>query len=228
MDNLLEHLPPNEIACVHDYSESYCCRQKDEIQSKYFDIAQVSLHISVVYHHAVDSVDGNESTEEPVIIKEHIFVISDDVTQDYDSVHRAQELFDKYLKDEIKIPVVKVHEFTDGCAAQYKSRHCVGDLSCCFADFGCKINRNYFETSHAQKEQDASGSNVKQKVSQVVLRKTASICNRKDMQDFLSSSFMSPTATTFSSRTKPVGLQRHKFFMFLPLEMKRLATDPVA
>lgn len=62
-----------------------------------------------MYRHAVDSVDGRESTEdEPFIIKEHIFVISDDVTQDYDSVHKAQELIDKYLKDEIKAPVVKV------------------------------------------------------------------------------------------------------------------------
>ena len=110
MDNLLEHLPLNEIACVHDYSESYCCRQQDEIQSKYFDVAQVSLHISVLYRHAVESANGKESTEdEPAIIKEHIFVISDDVTQDYDSVHKAQELKDKYLKDEIKVPVVKVH-----------------------------------------------------------------------------------------------------------------------
>ena len=170
MDNLLEHLPLNEIACVHDYSESYCCRQQDEIQSEYFDVAQVSLHISVLYRHAVASVDGRESTEdEPVTIKEHIFVISDDVTQDYDSVHKAQELIDKYLKEESKAPVVKVHEFTDGCAAQYKSRHCVGDLSCCLADFGYQINRNYFETSHAKGEQDAAGSNVKQKVSQAVL-----------------------------------------------------------
>lgn len=76
---------------------------------------QVSLHISVLYRHAIESVDGRESTEdEPVIIKEHIFVNSDDVTQDYDSLHKVQELIDKYLKDEIKVPVVKVHKFTNG------------------------------------------------------------------------------------------------------------------
>ena len=103
---------------------------------------QVSLHISVLYRHAIESVDGRESTEdEPVIIKEHIFVNSDDVTQDYDSLHKVQELIDKYLKDEIKVPVVKVHKFTNGCAAQY----CC--LACCLAYFGYQINRNYFETS---------------------------------------------------------------------------------
>ena len=131
-------------------------------------------------------------------------------------MHKAQELIYKYLKDEIKAPVVKVLEFTDGCATQYKSRHCVGDLSCCLADFGYQINRNYFETSYARGEQDAAGSNVKQKVSQAILRKTAVIRNGKDIQDFLSSSLMSPAATTFSSRTKSVGLQRRKFFCVPP------------
>lgn len=98
-------------------------------------------------------------------------------------MHKAQELIDKYLKDEIKVPVAKLHKFTDGCPAQYKLCHCVGDLSCCLADFGYQINRNYFETSHAKGEQDAAGSNVKQKVSQAVLRKTAVIRNGKDMQE---------------------------------------------
>ena len=66
----------------------------------------------------------------------------------------------------------KLHEFTDGCAAQYKSRHCVGDLSCSLTDFGYHTQRSYFETSHAKGEQDAAGSHVKQRVSQAVLHKT--------------------------------------------------------
>lgn len=35
--------------------------------------------------------------------------------------------------------------------------------------------RSYFETSHAKGEQDAVGSHIKQKVSQAVLRRTATI-----------------------------------------------------
>ena len=58
--------------------------------------------------------------------------------------------------------VDKVHEFTDGCAGQYKSKHTFGDLSCCLADFGCNIDRNFFETSHEKGEQDAAGANIKQ------------------------------------------------------------------
>ena len=96
--------------------------------------------------------------------------------QDHDSVHTCQALITKYLLD-ISCKVDQMHEFTDGCAVQYNSRHCVGDLSCSLADFGFIIQRNYFETSHAKGEQDAAGSHVKQKVSQAVLTRSATINN---------------------------------------------------
>ena len=75
--------------------------------------------------------------------------------QDLDSVHTCQALIAKYLLD-ISCKVDRMHEFTDGCAAEYKSWHCVGDLSCSLADFGFIIQRNYFETSHAKGEQEQS------------------------------------------------------------------------
>ena len=62
-----------------------------------------------------------------------------------------------------------MHEFTDGCAGQYKSRHCLGDLSCSFATLGYTVQRNFFATSHAKGEQDAAGSHVKQKAATAVL-----------------------------------------------------------
>ena len=90
----------------------------------------------------MESIDGKTSTrDDPHIIKEHLFVISDDDVQDFHSVHRAQELVKRYLEDQLKMNLIKLHEFTDGCAAQYKSRRCIGDLSCCFADYGYQINR---------------------------------------------------------------------------------------
>ena len=64
-------------------------------------------------------------------MKEHLLVISDDEVQDFHSVHKTQELVKGYLGEQLQIKVNKVREFTDGCAAQYKSRHCIGDLLCC-------------------------------------------------------------------------------------------------
>lgn len=98
-------------------------------QSEYFDINKVSLHVSILYLHAVDAVDGvSSSKEEPNTIKEHIFVISDDPIQDHHSVHKVQELIHGNLQNDLGYQVEKLCEFTDGCAAQYKSRQCVGAM----------------------------------------------------------------------------------------------------
>ena len=216
LDSLLDNLPAGHVVCVHDYSEGYTCRQQDEIQSEYFDVAKVSLHVTILHRHAVGEVDGVASTEDdPHIVKEHIFVISDDPVQDYDSVHKMQELIHNYLSTDIRYNTQMMHEFTDGCAAQYKSRHCIGDLSCSLADFGFPVQRNYFETSHAKGEQDAAGSHVKQKVSQAVLRRTATINNARSMYDFLVQHFSQPARSSFSARTNSVQLKL-RIFYFVP------------
>ena len=217
LDELLENLPLGHVVSIHDYSESYSCRGQNEIQSQYFDVNKASLHITVLFRHA-SACDEKESTaEEPIIIKEHIFVISDDPVQDYDSVHHAQLLVGKYLTDDLKLNVTKLHEFTDGCAAQYKSRHCIGDLSCSLADFGFTIQRNFFETSHAKGEQDAAGSHVKQQASLAVVRGTATITNAKDLCDHLTSHFSKPAQSSFPARSKSVSLNKRIFF-YVPSE----------
>jgi len=203
---------------VHDYSEGYACSQRDEIQSEYFDVAKVSLHVTILHRHAIQVIDGVESTEEePHLVKEHVFVISDDPIQDQDSVHKVQELIQTYLAKDIGYNVVKMHEFTDGCSAQYKSCHCIGDLSCSLADFGFYIQRNYFETYHAKGGQDAAGSYVRQKVSQAVLRRTATINSSKSMHQYLVQNFLQPAATSFSSRASSVQL-KSRIFLYVPSE----------
>ena len=216
LNHLLENLTLGHAVCIHDYSESYSCRGQNVIQSQYFDVNKASLHISVLFRHASMASDEKESTtKEPIVIKEHIFVISDDPVQDNDSVHHAQLLVCRYLKDDLKLNITKLHEFTDGCAAQYKSRHCIGDLPCSLADFGFTIQRNYFETSHAKGEQDAAGSHVKQKASLAVVLGTARITNAKDLCDHLESHFSNPAWSSFPSRSKSVSLNRRIFFYVL-------------
>jgi len=94
--------------------------------------------------------------EDPRHVKEHVSVISDDPVQDYDCMDKIQEMICNYLTTTIHYNTQIMREFTDGCAAQYKSRHCIGDLSCSLADFGFPTQRNYFEASHAKGEQDAT------------------------------------------------------------------------
>ena len=96
------------------------------MQSQYYSQTQASIHVTVLHRHAIKDLDGVDSTlEEPVIVTEHIFVISPDTKHDHDSVHQVRKLVADYLED-IKYDVEVMHECTDGCSAQQKSRHCMG------------------------------------------------------------------------------------------------------
>ena len=216
-DNLVNNLPPDNIICVHGFSENYTCRSQDEIQSQYFDPNKVSIHVSILYCHVSLPVDEKESTEEkPELIKEHIFVLSDDNTQDYHFVHHSQKLIFDYITKELNLQIKKVHEFTDGCAGQYKSRHTFGDLSCSLADFGFQVDRHFFKTSHAKGEQDAAGANIKQRATLAVLRRETSITSAKDLYEYLSRTLRNPT-----SQSENVTLKKRVFSMFLWMARER-------
>ncbi|CAC5383741.1 unnamed protein product [Mytilus coruscus] len=83
LKHLVTNLPQNHIISVHDYSENYKCKERDELQSSYFQKPEASLHVSLLYRHAILEVDGVDSTlEDPNIVTENFFVISDDEKHD--------------------------------------------------------------------------------------------------------------------------------------------------
>jgi len=64
LGNLLEQLPLNHKVTIHDYSQWYTCRSQDKTQSEYFDVAKVSLHVTIPYLYATERNDGIKNTEE--------------------------------------------------------------------------------------------------------------------------------------------------------------------
>jgi hypothetical protein len=52
------NLLPNDCVVIHDYSENYGCKEKFELQQTYFQRTEVSIHVSVIYRHAILEVDG--------------------------------------------------------------------------------------------------------------------------------------------------------------------------
>ena len=80
-----------------------------------------------------------------------------------------------------------MHEFTDGCNSQYKSRHCLGDVSHSSLDLGYNllhVIRKYFETSHARGPQDTTGGYVKIHTDIAVLRGSHIVQNARDVYEF--------------------------------------------
>jgi hypothetical protein len=79
--------------------------------------SEVSIHVSILYRHAIleyDQVDS--STEEPNIIYEQFFVISPDSSHDRHFTLYCQKQISEYLKS-ISAKIKIMHEFTDGCSS---------------------------------------------------------------------------------------------------------------
>lgn len=213
-NKLINQLPQSHCLAVHDFSENYTLKHDQEIQSEYFSSTQAALHVTVLYRHAVPEVDQEESSEEnPIIIKEYIICISDDVTHDHHFVHKARSHIAEYLKN-IGANITVMHEFTDGCAAQYKSRHCMGDISNSEADYGFKTIRNFFETSHAKGEQDAAGGHCKTRADYAIVREGQQFKTAADLYLYLSDNFQEPT-------TDKSDLKRRLFFQITDVNRKR-------
>ena len=196
MKGLIENLPANHVCCVHDYSDNYTCQHQDQIQSLYFGQTQASIHVTVLHRHPVREIDGEDCSG---LVTEHIFVISPDLKHDHHSVHHCRTLVAQYLKD-INYKVEIMHEWTDGCSAQYKSRHCMGDVSHSVSDFGYPTIRNYFETSHAKGPQDGAGANLKSKADMAVIRRQQVIQNAKDLFNFAQENMQLPLPGVSLSR----------------------------
>ncbi len=89
--------------------------------------------------------------------------------------HTWKKEISQYLLS-INCGVNVMHEYTDGCSGQYKSRNCMGDVSNLTDNVHYhKLLRNYFETSHAKGPQDAAGGFLKKQADTAVLRGKAVI-----------------------------------------------------
>jgi hypothetical protein len=87
----------NHCVVIHDYSENYDWKEKFELKQTYFQRTEVSIHVSVIYRHAILEVDGVESLPDiPFIVTEHFFVISPDDKHDQFFTEKVQNLIRDY------------------------------------------------------------------------------------------------------------------------------------
>jgi hypothetical protein len=92
-------------------------KTKLNIQSSYFQKTEVSIHVSIIYRHRIQELDGqSDSDDESDLIEEQFFVISPDQVHDHNFSHEVQRQISEYLQT-INANVKTMHEFTDGCAS---------------------------------------------------------------------------------------------------------------
>ena len=110
---------------------------------------------------------GSLEDNQNIIIKESIYVISDDRKHDSAAVRKfTEKVVEKYgIKNEI--------QFSDGYAAHYRSKSAVADLS---KIKNLNVSRHYFESSEA----DGLAAVLKNAVSRAVTQRKVEIFNVND------------------------------------------------
>ncbi|WAR17050.1 hypothetical protein MAR_031644 [Mya arenaria] len=187
---IMEHIPEGDVIAIHDFSENYRCTTQKEIQSTYFQKTEVTIHVTILHRHHVQ--DGKLDLDRK--IQEQFFVISPDLKHDHHFTYYVQQSVIEYLKS-INYPLKTVHEFTDGCASQYKSRHCFGSLNVVTKDLV-----NYYETAHAKGPQDAAGGLLKQTADMAVLRGQVVIQSAEDFYNFACNTLQIPSSNAKCSK----------------------------
>ena len=110
-----------------------------------------------------------------IIIKESIYVISDDRKHDSAAVRNFMVKVNRYLVE--KYGIKNEIQFSDGCAAHYRSKSAVADLS---KIENLNVSRHYFKSSHGKSEADGLAAVLKNAVSRAVTQRKVEIFNVND------------------------------------------------
>ena len=127
MTNCIYHLKPGSIAMVMvmDFSENYGCLFQSEVQSGFVDRNQVTIHPMMIYYKIKEEEGENKET----LVKHAIVGISEDNKHDADAVLEFEKQALDIVSKDICIQIKEIHQWTDGCAAQYKEKKSIAEIS---------------------------------------------------------------------------------------------------
>ncbi|KAK3242956.1 hypothetical protein CYMTET_47384 [Cymbomonas tetramitiformis] len=166
-------LPLGHTAGCFDFSENHSLNIPREVQSLHWVVKQATVLVCVLWRHACKEVDGVESTaENPVVIKDYVYFISDDRKHDHRFIQYMREVIIKEYFEKRGIPKpIFIHEWADGCAGQNKCAAGFADVGNSKMEWslGIPCQRNFFETAHAKGEQDGAGAHVKHAAAVAVI-----------------------------------------------------------
>ena len=114
-----------------------------------------------------------------------------------------------------------LHEWTDGCACQYKCAAAFHDIG----SLGVPCCRNFFATAHAKGEQDSAGGLVKTACRRACFNKQSPWYNRivdvDSMYEFCNAELTGPPSTRSGSRDARKTLNRMFFHLVKAGDVKR-------
>jgi hypothetical protein len=150
--NLLEKLPEldDTVVMVLDFGQNYACFWQDEAQSAHWFHEQITIHPVVAYY-----------WQDRKVVKEEIIFLSADSTHDSHAVAVFVQQAVEHLREKRNVSVKYLHQFSDGCSAQYKSKRPFQHVSQAEENLGCKITRSFFGSRHGKGPCDGATGVVK-------------------------------------------------------------------
>lgn len=163
---IMAGLPKDEVLFISDFSENIPIQFSQETISSHVKPMSITLFVVAIYRHKSTS-----SKDNPNILFENVNILSDSQRHDSHFVQAATKLILEHCNVNYPECLIKVlHRYTDGCAGQFKSRHCMRDISFCNEDLGVDhFICNYGESYEFKNVTDGLGGVVKKLILDSIL-----------------------------------------------------------
>ncbi|XP_070180376.1 uncharacterized protein [Littorina saxatilis] len=159
------NLPPGWILTVQDFAENYRCEYQGEVQAAHWKYDQATIFPTVTYFRCACGE----------VAKETVIILSPDLTHDASAVYTFTKAVILHLQHHRGLNIQHQVQFTDGCAAQFKSKEPFMDLSMSMQDFGFPIETAFFGSYHGKGPCDGAGGMAKSAARRAVLGEQ--VCN---------------------------------------------------
>ncbi|XP_062571004.1 uncharacterized protein LOC134233020 [Saccostrea cucullata] len=170
---LLKRVPSNWVVLNMDFSENYACLNQNEVQSAHWGHNNVTIHPTVAYYRC-----PKENCND--VIQEALIFVSDDLQHDSHAVATFVSVANEHLQQNRGLVIEKEIQFTDGCAAQYKSKTPFTDISYSNEDYGFSVERHFYGSRHGKGPSDGAGAVVKSGARRAVMGMNFVINNAED------------------------------------------------
>ena len=154
-------VPPSTLISCVDFSENYTLKVQNEIQSMHWHNDQITILVHITYKL---NPDWHAENDEPLLLKEFHYYVSDDKTHDSLFVQHCFMLNWDHVKSQGFMPENHI-VWSDGCSGQFKSArawyfisHYPNLTSSATMREGCQIVWNYFASGHGKGEVDGAGA----------------------------------------------------------------------
>ena len=126
---------------------------------------------------------------------ESIVFISPDNKHDHNAVHAYMDLVAAHLQKR-NIPIEMMLRYSDGCAAQYKSKGPLADISYSSSDYGFPMIHNFFGSRHGKGPSDGESAVIKSHVSTAVKNETVITGNARELYEYCVDALEKDTSDT--------------------------------